>query len=377
MMLYRRIPGDNRDLSILGFGCMRLPLTEEGTIHESLAEEMLFSAIDGGINYVDTAWPYHNGASEPFVGKALEGEYRKKVFLATKLPLWEIEAPQDMEKILEQQLQRLRTDHIDFYLLHNFNEQRWEHMKKMGFEKFLQKAQEQNIIRKVGFSFHDQLPLFKTIVDSYPWDFCQIQYNYLDRNYQAGTEGLLYAASKKLGVIVMEPLRGGKIVQNVPPAIQEIWNRAAIPRSPAEWGLRWLWNIPEITLVLSGMSTPEQVRENLEIASRGLPESLEKEELELVDAAAREYTQRMIYPCTSCGYCLPCPQGVRIPECLNHYNSAFMFDDLPRARFTYRAMLDVENRASACINCGACLPKCPQHISIPQALAKVRELLEE
>lgn len=376
-MLYRCMPGEDRKLSILGFGCMRLPLTEGGTIDEGLAEEMLYTAIDGGVNYVDTAWPYHNGESEPFVGKALEGEYRKKVYLATKLPLWEVESPEDMERILHEQLRRLRTDHIDYYLMHNFNEQRWHNIQSSGFEGFLEKARKEGTIGKIGFSFHDQLSLFKTILDAYPWDFCQIQYNYLDRNYQAGAEGLRYAASKKIGVIIMEPLRGGKIAENVPPSVQKLWDSAPVRRSPVEWALRWLWNIPEISLVLSGMSTPEHVRENLDIASRGIPGSLGKEELHLVDRAAEEYARRMIYPCTSCGYCLPCPQGVRIPECLNHYNSAFMFDDLERARFNNRVMLNETNRASACIDCGACVPKCPQHIPIPQALRKVRELLEE
>ncbi len=180
-----------------------------------------------------------------------------------------------------------------------------------------------------------------------------------------------------MGVIIMEPLRGGKIAENVPPSVQKIWDGASVRRSPVEWALRWLWNIPEITLVLSGMSTPEHVRENLKIASQRTPESLQEEELRLIDRAAEEYARRMVYPCTSCGYCLPCPQGVRIPECLNHYNSAFMFDDLERARFNNRVMLNETSRASACINCGACVPKCPQHIPIPEALAKVRELLEE
>ncbi len=376
-MLYRSMPQEDRELSILGFGCMRLPLTKEGTINEGLAEEMLYTAIDGGVNYVDTAWPYHDGESEPFVGKALEGKYRKKVSLATKLPIWEVTSQDDMERLLDEQLRRLRTDHLDYYLMHNFNEQRWENFRHLGFEKFLEKAREEGKIGKVGFSFHDQLPLFKTIADTYPWDFCQIQYNYMDQNYQAGTEGLRYAASKKMGVIIMEPLRGGKIAENVPPSVQKIWDGASVRRSPVEWALRWLWNIPEITLVLSGMSTPEHVRENLKIASQGTPESLQEEELRLIDRAAEEYARRMVYPCTSCGYCLPCPQGVRIPECLNHYNSAFMFDDLERARFNNRVMLNETSRASACINCGACVPKCPQHIPIPEALAKVRELLEE
>lgn len=376
-MLYRSMPRGDRKLSILGFGCMRLPLTQEGTIDEGLAEEMLCTAIDGGVNYVDTAWPYHNGESEPFVGKALEGTYRKKVSLATKLPIWEVTSRDDMERIIDEQLLRLRTDHVDYYLMHNFNEQRWENFRHLGFEKFLEKAQEEGKIRKVGFSFHDQLPLFKTIADAYTWDFCQIQYNYMDQNYQAGTEGLRYAASKKMGVIIMEPLRGGKIAENVPPSVQKIWDSASVRRSPVEWALRWLWNIPEITLVLSGMSTLEHVRENLKIASQGTPKSLQEEELRLIDRAAEEYARRMVYPCTSCGYCLPCPQGVRIPECLNHYNSAFMFDDLERARFNNRVMLNETSRASACINCGACVPKCPQHIPIPEALAKVRELLEE
>ncbi|MGA2122276.1 MAG: aldo/keto reductase, partial [Methanoregula sp.] len=239
-MLYRKMNKAAPELSILGFGCMRLPQTENGQIDEDHATRMLRYAIDHGVNYVDTAYPYHNGESEPFVGRALAGGYREKVHLATKLPSWLVTSRGDMDKYLDEQLVRLKTDHIDFYLVHGLNTMFWENLSQLGITDFLDDAIADGRIRYAGFSFHDNVPVFKKIVDAYDWTFSQIQYNYMDEHYQAGTKGLEYAAKKGLGVVVMEPIRGGLLGRDLA-GVREIWQRAKTRRSPAGWALRWVW----------------------------------------------------------------------------------------------------------------------------------------
>jgi uncharacterized protein len=261
-MLYRKMNKAAPGLSILGFGCMRLPVNENGQIDEEQATGMLRYAIDHGVNYVDTAYPYHNGESEPFVGRALEGGYREKVHLATKLPSWLITSREDMDRYLDEQLVRLKTDHVDFYLVHGLNRPFWENLSGLGVTDFLDGAIADGRILHAGFSFHDNTSLFKEIVDAYDWTFVQIQYNFMDDHYQAGTVGLEYAAKKGLGIVVMEPIRGGLLARDLA-GIQEIWQKAKVWRSPAEWALRWVWNHPEVTVVLSGMSTPESGRMSL------------------------------------------------------------------------------------------------------------------
>jgi hypothetical protein len=370
------MPRTGDKISILGFGCMRLPLNADGGIDEERATAMIRSSIDRGVNYVDTAWAYHGGESEPLVGRALEGGYREKVFLATKLPSWLIETPSDMDRYLDAQLSKLRTDHIDYYLLHSLNTERWGIVKRNGYEKFLEKAIDDGRIRRAGFSFHDKLPLFKEIVDDWPWHFCQIQYNYLDTNYQAGTEGLKYAAAKNIGVVIMEPLRGGNLAQNVPDAVKRIWNESPKTLSPAGWALRWLWNQPEVSVVLSGMTTESDLDDNLSVADEGGINSLTPAEQDMISRVKEEYRTRMKVGCTSCQYCMPCPAGVNIPECFNRYNIAFMFDDVERAKQTYSLFLKPGARASACVQCGACEEKCPQNLPVREHLASVVELLE-
>lgn len=324
-MLYRRMNKAASDLSILGFGCMRLPVTKECHIDEKQATEMLRYAIDRGVNYVDTAYPYHNGESEPFVGRALEGGYRERVFLATKLPSWLIKSRQDMDRYLDEQLEKLQTDHIDFYLVHGLMKPFWESLRPLGVTDFLDDALADGRIKYAGFSFHDELALFKEIVDAYDWTFCQIQYNFMDEQNQAGTEGLRYAADRGLGVVVMEPLRGGMLAKEIA-SINEIWKKAPVPRSLSEWALRWVWNHPEVTVVLSGMSSFEQVRQNIEYAERGFPDSLSQEELGLFGEAEIEYRKRIKVHCTGCRYCMPCSSNVSIPECLEMCNQGCMFD---------------------------------------------------
>ncbi|MGA9189759.1 MAG: aldo/keto reductase [Methanosarcina sp.] len=334
-MLYRKILKNGDELSILGFGCMRLPVKEDGTIDEERATQQVRYAIDHGVNYIDTAWPYHMGESEPFLGRALAVGYREKVKLATKLPSWLVESREDMDKFLNAQLERLNTDHIDYYLIHGLAGEVWDKLEPLGVTDFLDKAKADGRITNAGFSFHGPIEDFKRIVDAYPWTFCQIQYNFMDEKHQAGTEGLEYAASKGLGIIVMEPLLGGNLASPVPPEVEEIWDEAEVKRTPAEWAFRWVWNHPEVTVVLSGMNEESQVEENLKIADEAYPDSLTEAEVQLVSRVEQKYRQLMKIGCTGCQYCMHCPSGVNIPECFSIYNNLHMFGNVDGAKFTY------------------------------------------
>ena len=381
-MLYRKMPKNGDKLSILGFGCMRLPVKEDGSIDEERATRQVRYAIDQGVNYVDTAWPYHMGESEPFLGRALADGYREKVKLATKLPSWLIESREDMDKFLNAQLEKLKTDHIDYYLVHALVGELWDNLEKLDVADFLDKAKADGRIINAGFSFHGLADDFKRIVDAYNWDFCQIQYNFLDEKNQAGTEGLEYAASKGLGVIIMEPLRGGNLTKTVPQAVKEIWDEAPIKRSSAEWALRWVWNHPEVTVVLSGMSEEEHIQENLRIAEQASPDSLVEAEMQLIKRVENKYRELMKVGCTGCQYCMPCPAGVNIPLCFEEYNNLHLVDNPDAEKFMYAARLGgavalgEPEFASLCVECGKCVEKCPQHIDIPTVLKSVVEELE-
>ena len=382
-MLYRKFPRVSHDISILGFGCMRLPpepgQQAGGKIDVPKAISMIRTAIDGGINYIDTAYPYHNGESEIVVGEALAGGYRKKVFLATKLPSWLIASREDMDRYLDEQLARLATDHIDFYLLHGLSGETWGNLSKLGVLEFLDSARADGRIRHPAFSFHDEFNVFKEIVDAYEWTFAQIQYNYMDEQYQAGTQGLRYAAERGLGIVVMEPLRGGLLSGDVPAIHQHILD-APVRRTPSEWGLRWVWNHPEVTVVLSGMSAMEQVKENLASAGQGLPGSLSADELAVVDAMRETFASRVKIPCTGCRYCMPCENGVDIPSCFMYYNQAYTYDAKEKATGVYLWALNgsfsggIPGFASCCVQCGECEDKCPQHLPIREYLQDVSEL---
>jgi uncharacterized protein len=381
-MLYRNVPKNNDELSALGFGCMRLPV-KDGAIDEPRAIAQVRSAIDKGVNYVDTAWPYHAGQSEPFLGRALRDGYRDKVRVATKLPSWMISSREDMDRFLTAQLRKLEMDHIDYYLVHALNGELWDTVVSHGILEFLDAAQRDGRIVNAGFSFHGLAPDFKRIVDAYPWAICQIQYNYLDEDYQAGTEGLRYASGKGLGVIVMEPLRGGNLAVPAPPTeVKAIWDEAPAKRTPAEWALRWVWNHPEVTVVLSGMNDEAQVAENIAIASDAHADSLSAAELKLVERAAKVYRRLMKVGCTGCGYCLPCPNDVTIPICFEEYNKMHLFGGAEEAKFRYVVRMsgqltgDKPGFASQCVQCGECLDKCPQEIPIPDMLAQVAAEME-
>jgi hypothetical protein len=381
-MLYRKMPKNGDKLSILGFGCMRLPVKADGSIDEERATKQVRYAIDHGVNYVDTAWPYHMGQSEPFLGRTLADGYREKVRLATKLPSWLIEKREDMDTFLNAQLEKLKTDHIDYYLVHALVGDLWDTVEKLGVAGFLDRAKADGRIRNAGFSFHGAGTDFKRIVDAYDWDFCQIQYNFLDEKNQAGTAGLKYAASKGLGVIIMEPLRGGNLTRTVPPAVKKIWEKAPAKRTAAEWALRWVWNHPEVTVVLSGMNDEAHIRENLRVAGEAYPDSLTDGELQLVQKVEKKYRELMKVGCTGCRYCMPCPSGVNIPLCFEEYNNLYLADNPEGEKFMYAARvggavgLGKPEFASLCVQCGECREKCPQQIDIPAVLESVVAELE-
>jgi len=370
------MPGNGDQLSILGFGCMRLP-QEDGKIDEDRATRQLRHAIDQGVNYVDTAWPYHGGESEPFVGRALANGYREKVKLATKLPSWLIQNRQDMELYLHAQLGKLRTNRIDYYLIHSVNEHMWNRLRDLGVIEFLGDAKASGWIVNAGFSFHGAPADFKPIVDACPWEFCQIQYNFLDEEKQAGTEGLEYAASKGLGIVVMEPLRGGKLARPVqPPPVEAIWKQAPQQRQPVEWALRWVWNHPEVTVLLSGMNEEAHIDENLAIAAEALPASLTDSELEVVGKVSQKYREIMKVGCTGCGYCTPCPMDVDIPAVFEVFNDGHMFGNHEQAKFLYAMRMSgvltgKPGYASQCEQCQDCVEKCPQELAVPDLLEQV------
>jgi predicted aldo/keto reductase-like oxidoreductase len=377
-MQYRKFGKLDWQASVLGFGAMRLPVVGEdrSAIDEAEATRLLRHAIDRGVNYIDTAYPYHGGASEPFVGRALRDGYRRHVRVATKLPCWKVETAADFDRLLDEQLERLQIGPIDFYLLHGLDAESWHKMRDLGVLAWAESAMADGRIRHLGFSFHDSYDVFREIVGAYDgWTMCQIQYNYFDEDYQAGVRGLRYAAGEGLAVVAMEPLRGGLLAGDVPAAVQEIWDSAPIRRTGADWALQWLWNQYELTVALSGMSTMQQVEENLNSASRAAAGSLAAEELALVADARDAYKQLCQIPCTDCQYCQPCPHGVAISRIFEIYNEAFMFAAKDRSRYAYNQWVREEERANCCLQCGECESKCPQGIQIIDWLEKAHDFL--
>ncbi|MCC4770430.1 aldo/keto reductase [Methanosarcina sp. DH2] len=378
-MLYRKLGNTGEKASILGYGCMRLPVLGgvPDKIDEKKAIELLRYAIDHGVNYIDSAYSYHGGMNEVFLGKALKNGYREKVHLATKLSCKRVKTREDMDRFLDEQLEKLQTNYIDFYLLHAVKKSYWKKLKKLGIMEFLDSALATGKIKYTGFSFHDELDVFKEVVDAYPWSLCQIQFNFLDEEFQAGVEGLKYAAEKGLAVVIMEPLRGGNLASKVPEEARKVWDRAKIKRTPAEWAFRYLWDYPEISIVLSGMSKPEHLKENLEIAEEGHPNSLLAEEKSLIAEVKEIYRARTKVNCTGCRYCMPCPEGVNIPRNLSYLNDILMLDDVENARFQYGVLLSPEEKAGKCVKCGECEEVCPQNIKIREMLKEVKEFMKE
>jgi len=369
-MQYRTFGRTDFKPSALGFGCMRLPRTNGG-IDEEEAIRMIRYAIDHGVNYIDTAYFYHKGQSELLVGKALQDGYRERVKLASKMPPWKCETADDLDRIFDEQLRKLQSERIDCYMLHGMSKDTWEQMLGYKALEWAERKRAEGQIEFFGFSFHDSVDVFKSIVDGHDrWDFCQIQYNYMDVENQAGTEGLRYAAGKGLAVIVMEPLLGGRLAGTPPEPVQAIWGRSPNGHSPAARALHWIWNQPEVSLLLSGMSTMEQVVENVETAKASQVRSLSAEQDALFDEARQAYLDLRPVPCTRCDYCQPCPEEVKIPRILGIYNDAMEWDDIAGAKRAYNRLRE-EHGGQKCVECGQCEEKCPQKIPITEWLKKI------
>jgi len=377
-MKYRPFGNLDFQVSALGFGAMRLPIIDKDTtkINEPEAIKMIHYAFDHGVNYIDTAWFYHGGFSEVVVGKALKQGYREKIQLATKLPVRLVQKIDDCDRYLNEQFKRLQTDHIDFYLLHGLNKRTWPQIRDIGIFSWTEKAIKDGKIRYLGFSFHDEFDVFKDIIDTYDkWNFCQIQYNLMDTEYQAGTKGLKYAAEKGLGVVIMEPIRGGSLAKP-PEEVAELWSSAPSKRSAAEWALQWVWNQPEVSVVLSGMTTMDHVIENVAAADRSGVNALMDEEVAIIDRVREEYRKKSPIPCTDCKYCLPCPNNVNIPGIFGIYNDGIMYGDVNRAKVLYQIRVQEGERAEECLECQECEELCPQEIPISEWMKKAREMLE-
>jgi predicted aldo/keto reductase-like oxidoreductase len=388
LMQYRKMGSLDWEVSALGFGCMRLPSRRFSLMGADLEESrrIIRYGIDRGINYLDTAWFYHLGKSEKFLGEILKDGYREKVKLATKLPMPLVRNAADFERYLSSQLDRLQTEYLDIYLFHSMNAGQFEKLKRLGLLAEMEKARSQGRIRQIGFSFHDTYPVFKEMVNYYDWDMVQIQYNYMDTCLQATTEGLEYAYGKGMAVVIMEPVKGGTLA-NPPVEALKVINSAQVKRTPVDWALQFLWNRPEVATVLSGMSTMEQVIENCDSADRSGINSLSLEEERVITSLAEIYQEKILVPCTGCEYCLPCPTGVNIPQnfaILNNLSLESSFRRRYLARRSYRKLAAAANdlnqekangSALMCINCGECLEKCPQEINIPAELEKVEAIL--
>lgn len=383
-MKYRKFGKLDINVSALGFGTMRLP-TEGSTnlgnrlsrdIVEDEAIKIIRYAIGHGVNYIDSAYGYHGGNSEVVTGKALKDGYREKVLLATKSPVWFIKKPEDFDRLLDEQLGRLQTDHLDFYLLHALNGGSWKDIVlRHNVLERAEAAKKAGKIKYLGFSFHGDNKDFKEIIDGYDkWDFCQIQFNYMDIENQAGLSGMKYAASKGLGVVIMEPLLGGRLA-NPPKDIKAILDESGTGRTPAYWAFEWLWNQPEVSVILSGMSNLQQVEENLVSADNSGVGLFKSKDLETIDRVRRKYDERAAIPCTGCSYCMPCPNNVNIPRNFELYNGSVIYEDVAGSRMTYGAFFSEPNRASACIQCRICEDKCPQKILISEWMPKVHETL--
>ncbi len=375
-MNYRKDKYGN-DISILGFGCMRF--TKSGTkIDLAKAEQEIMEAYNLGVNYYDTAYVYPG--SEEAIGEIFEkNQIRDKIHIATKLPHYLIKNEKSLDSYFNEELKRLRTDYIDYYLMHMLTDiQTWERLKKLGIIEWLAEKKRTGAIKQVGFSYHGNSDMFCQLVDAYEWDFCQIQYNYMDENSQAGRTGLNYAHEKGLPVVIMEPLRGGKLVSRLPKEATDIFENYPISHTPAQWAFRWLWNQPEVTCVLSGMNSLEMVKDNVETASTVSVGELTEKEEEMLQDVVKAINSKMKVGCTGCRYCMPCPKGVDIPGTFSAYNRKYS-EGKKEAFFDYfmcTALRKDSSAASKCIQCGKCETHCPQHIEIREELKRAKKELE-
>ena len=379
-MQYRTIPKIGEEISPLGFGAMRLP-QKNGKIDRDKASKLIYHAIDSGINFIDTAYLY--GDSESFLGEVLQGEYGDKVKLCTKLPAINVRKYEDMEDILSEQLNRLQRDSIDYYLVHAVDLKAMNRLIKRGLFKFISKVKSEGKIKHVGFSYHGPKEEFQLLVDAYDWDVVMVQYNYFDENVQASVEGIEYAASKGIGVLVMEPLKGGILAGKMPKDAEEIFKNANPNKSTAQWALEWVLNNRNVTCVLSGMNTFEQLDENLESANSITPLSMSLEDMQTVELVKRVMRDSLKINCSTCGYCMPCPQGVNIPECMKIYNEKYLFGHkglFNQSLVDYYqyvgGIMGGKGNAGMCNGCGRCLRKCPQKLDIIAELKRVKKEFE-
>lgn len=375
-MQYRKMK-DGTEVSILGYGCMRF--TGAGTrINLEKTEQEIMLAIKNGVNYFDTAYIY--GGSEEALGTILERNHcRDQIYIADKLPYYLLKNSSSVEKLFQEQLRRLRTDHIDFYLMHMlFDTDVWNRLKSIGIEEWIAEKKKTGAIRNIGFSFHGDTTTFKALIDAYDWDFCQIQYNYLDEHTQAGREGLNYAAGKNIPVVIMEPLRGGKLVNTLPDGAKKAFSDYPTKRTPAEWALHWLWDQPEVTCVLSGMNSQEMILENINTANKAGIGSFTQADHKLIDTVRTKINQNLRVGCTGCGYCMPCPHGVDIPTAFRCYNQSAMHKRMSSI-FEYIQVTSLKKDSSTmnnCTKCGACEKHCPQHIEIRKELQNAKKALQ-
>ncbi|NLP04486.1 aldo/keto reductase [Candidatus Fermentibacteria bacterium] len=379
MMLYRKLGRSGARLSALGFGCMRF-LTKKGrptwgaNFDSEAALRLLHETRELGVNYFDTAYNYMGNRSENLLGRFLREIPGGSVLVATKYPVWKARHRNDFLRLFNVQMKRLGTDGVDLYLLHSLNGKLFEKARTMGILDFLDRLRSEGRVGLAGFSFHDAQESFGPIADAYDWDFCQIQYNIIDETVQAAGKSLEHAARKGLGVVVMEPLRGGALVGSQAPAVARAWEKSGGRRSKADWCLSWIWNRPEVSIVLSGMNTPGQLRENARIASRARPGSMTREELSVVAGVRKAYENLRVSGCTGCGYCMPCPFGVAIPSCFVAFDEARMLPGSDMPVTTYRQWLRPEQKADRCTGCGRCEERCPQNVGIREKLREVVRL---
>ena len=375
-MNYRKDKYGN-DLSILGFGCMRFQ-RKLGNIDYEKAERQILQAIEGGVNYFDTAFIYPG--SEALLGEVMEkNNLRDKIYIATKIPHYLVKSRKDMDKIFTEELRRLRTDHVDYYLMHMLTDiGAWERMKELGVLEWIREKQESGAIRQIGFSYHGNSEMFCRLVDAYDWDFCQIQYNYMDEHTQAGRKGLQHAHSKGIPVIIMEPLRGGKLVNMLPEEAKKIFKSHSLQYTPAQWAFRWLWDQKEVTVVLSGMNTEEMVADNIATASAVQIGELGEAEQAMLQKVVSAIKAKMKVGCTGCGYCMPCPKGVDIPGIFAAYNRVYSESKISGLReyFMCTTLRKTSSEASNCIGCGKCEKHCPQGIEIREHLQNAKKELE-
>ncbi len=371
-MEYRKLDDGYPNLSLLGFGCMRFPLLKDGSIDEDFAEQMMDDAYKNGVNYFDTAYFYHDGKSEEFTGRVLSKYDRNSYAIATKLPIWLTKSRAEAEKLFESQLERLQMDYVDFYLLHALNKSRWEQAISLGILELLEELQAKGKIRRLGFSFHDEYAVFEEIIKYRKWDFCQIQLNYMDTEMQAGMKGYELATERGIPVVVMEPVKGGALA-SLPPDIVDIFKSLDSNRSVASWALRYVGSLPNVKVILSGMSDAVQVKDNLETLGRFSP--LDENEAKAVDKVTKILKSRVNNGCTACDYCMPCPYGVNIPRNFAIWNHFGIYGDKTKAKNQWNGLKD-EKKGKHCTECGACEDVCPQSLSIIENLASLQKELD-